>query len=95
MSRQVNAAIQLLPLSGEDRYAIIDAAIKLIQDSGLKYLVCPFETVVEGPSEKVYALLQKIQDATLLNGCSELLLNVKIHAADRDLGFKDKIEKHR
>lgn len=92
---QINAAIQLLPLiTSQNKYVIIDKAIELIQQSGLQYKVCPFETVVEGSSEAVYALIEKIQKQTLLAGCDELLINIKIHAANRPLSFSEKLEKY-
>ncbi len=92
---KINAAIQLLPIGAkENKYDLIDAAIGLIQTSGLNYKVCPFETVVEGPSDKVYALIQNIQEETLKHNCSELLINIKIHAAIRDLSFLEKLEKY-
>lgn len=92
---QINAAIQLLPLKTEmERYAIVDKAIALIRDSGLNYQVCPFETVVEGSPESVYALIQRIQTGILESGCDELILNIKIHAANRDLSFSEKLEKY-
>lgn len=91
---KINAAIQLLPLETEGhRYDVIDKAIALIEKSGLKFKVCPFETVVEGESDKVYQLIQDIQKVTLENNCTELLLNLKIHAANKDLSFEDKIRK--
>jgi uncharacterized protein YqgV (UPF0045/DUF77 family) len=95
MEYQINAAIQLLPIGAkENKYELIDAAIFLIQKSGLAFKVCPFETVVEGSSEEVYALIRNIQNLTLKNGCDELLINIKIHAANRDLGFEEKLAKY-
>lgn len=92
---KINAAIQLLPLkTDEHRYAVVDRAIELINTSGLNYKVCPFETVVEGKTEEVYGLIQKIQTEMLQNGCDELILNIKIHAANRDLAFSEKLEKY-
>ena len=92
---QINAALQLLPLvTDENRYDIIDKAIALIQQSGLNYKVCPFETVVEGSSEAVYQLIRQVQDEILKHGCEELILNIKIHAANRDLSFSEKLEKY-
>ena len=92
---QINAAIQLLPLGAKgSRYEVIDKAIALIQNSGLNYKVCPFETVVEGETETVYKLIRNIQEETLKNNCDELLINIKIHAATRDLSFSEKLEKY-
>lgn len=93
---KINAAIQLLPLKHiGNKYEIIDKAIALIAASGLNYKVCPFETVVEGESDAVYALIQQLQQATLQNGCEEMLINIKIHAASRDLFFDEKLENYR
>lgn len=92
---QINAAIQLLPLdASKNKYKLIDEAILLIQNSGLVYKVCPFETVVEGNADKVYALIRNIQDSALNNGCNEVLINIKIHAANKDLFIGDKLEKY-
>lgn len=92
---QINAALQLLPLkTNEDRYSVVDKAIELINKSGLNYKVCPFETVVEGKPEEVYKLIYQIQSEILKNGCDELILNIKIHAANRDLTFQEKLAKY-
>lgn len=92
---QINAAIQLLPIGAKgNRYDIVDKAIALIEESGLHYKVCPFETVVEGHSDAIYALIHKIQVATLGADCNEILINIKIHAATRDLSFSEKLEKY-
>ncbi|MDX2174338.1 MAG: thiamine-binding protein [Bacteroidota bacterium] len=91
---QINAAIQLLPLiTAGNKYDLIDAAIVLIKNSGLHCRVCPFETVVEGEAKEVYKLIEQIQNETLKAGCDELLINIKIHAANRNLSFEDKVKK--
>jgi uncharacterized protein YqgV (UPF0045/DUF77 family) len=91
----INVAIQLLPLqTDKNTLAVIDEAIALITESGLKHLVCPFETVVEGESDKVYQLIQKIQKEIILNHASEILINLKIHAAKNDLLFMDKLKNY-
>jgi uncharacterized protein YqgV (UPF0045/DUF77 family) len=91
---QINAAIQLLPLGDEsDKYKTIDSAIELIQKSGLKYLVCPFETVVEAEASQIYELIEKIRLSSL-ESSSEIVINVKIHAANRDLRIDEKLEKY-
>jgi uncharacterized protein YqgV (UPF0045/DUF77 family) len=92
---KINAAIQLLPLGDiKNKLPLIDKAIGLIQGSGLSHKVCPFETVVEGETEKVYKLIKSIQEETLKAGCDELLINIKIHAANRDLAFEEKLVKY-
>ena len=91
----INAAIQLLPIGAKgNKIELIDKAIGMIQSSGLNYKVCPFETVVEGPGDLVYKLISDIQNGTLGAACDELLINIKIHAANRDLYFNEKLEKY-
>lgn len=91
---QINAAIQLLPFGNdEEKYSIIDEAIALIDKSGLSYKVCPFETVIEGEAQDIYKLLDEIRVESLKK-CTDILINIKIHAANRDLTFQEKLEKY-
>lgn len=91
----INAAIQLLPTKTQkDKIELIDKAIDCIKKSNLKYLVCPFETVVQGTFQQVSQLIDEIRKTTLSNGCEELIINIKIHAAQVDLFFEDKLIKY-
>ena len=93
---KINLAIQVLPFStSEDKYAIIDKAIELIQKSSLKHVVCPFETVVEGNYEEVMNLVGAIKTNCLLAGADDLIINLKLHARkDADTLIDDKMEKY-
>jgi len=91
---KINAAIQLLPIDTEQkRWDVVDKAIGLIAESGLNYKVCPFETVVEGTSTEVFEVLEKIKQVGLQNS-NEILINIKLHAANRDVFFEEKLEKY-
>lgn len=91
---KINAAIQLLPIDTEQkRWDVVDKAIALIHQSGLNYKVCPFETVVEGTSSQIFELLEKIKTLSLQNA-NEILINVKIHAANKDVFFEEKLKKY-
>ncbi|MES2763769.1 MAG: thiamine-binding protein [Bacteroidota bacterium] len=92
---KINVAIQLLPtkFTGE-KLELIDKAIACIKASGLPHLVCPFETVVEGTYDEVFKLINDIRTTTLNNGCEELIVNMKMHAGNKDLFFKDKLVKY-
>jgi uncharacterized protein (TIGR00106 family) len=95
---QVNIAFQILPISSDksEMYAWVDAAIKVIQDSGLKYEVCPFETVIEGPYESVMAVIEKAQEACFAAGATDLLAYIKIQRSkDKDVSMEDKTGKYR
>lgn len=94
---KINIAIQVIPKSSTiDMYILIDKAIEEISRSGLKYLVCPFETVIEGEYDEVMRLVKRVQEVCIDAGADEMLVNLKIQrSATKDLFFDDKIEKFR
>lgn len=96
MNNIVNLAIQVLPIAtGKDKYAVIDSAIAAIAKSGLKHKVCPFETVVEGPYDRVMQLLNEIQLICFEAGAEELLVNMKLHRRkNEDVFIEEKTGKY-
>jgi uncharacterized protein YqgV (UPF0045/DUF77 family) len=97
MGNQINAAIQVLPqAANKDTYVIIDQAIDEIRNSGLSYIVCPFETVVEGNYDQVMSLIGKVKDRCFSSGAEELLINIKIQVRkDKHVTMDEKIGKYR
>ena len=98
MDNSVNLAIQVLPLhkSQEEAYEIIDKAIACIKASGLQYVVCPFETVIEGPYRDVMNLVDAIQEKCNEAGVSSLLINMKLQRSFvKDIHIDDKIGKYK
>lgn len=96
MNHQVNVAVQVLPKSEtKGTYALVDEAIKVIIDSGLKYRVCPFETVIEGPYQNIMNVIEKIQEKCFEKGADEMLVYVKIqNRKDGNVTIEDKMEKY-
>ncbi len=92
----VNVAVQVLPMSNEhEMYDMVDAAIAVIQNSGLKYKVTPFETVIEGNYGDVMALVEAVQSACYQNGAQKLLCNLKIQShQSEDVTIEDKVGKY-
>ena len=46
---KANLSLQILPVVPEDQiYDVVDKVINLIENSGLKYIVGPMETTIEG-----------------------------------------------
>lgn len=91
----INASLQIIPLSGaKGHYHYIDEAIKVIQESGLKYMVTPMETVIEGRKDDVLNVLDEAREAALRAGAEELLVNIKIHLKkNADVTFGEKVDK--
>lgn len=96
MEQIVNIALQIIPKSKtREVYDLVDEAISIIQQSGLKHLICPFETVIEGPYDQVMAIAKKAQDACLNAGADDLLVFMKIQRKKAgDVSIEDKIEKY-
>ncbi|MEE4197930.1 MAG: MTH1187 family thiamine-binding protein [Bacteroidales bacterium] len=96
MNHQVNVAVQVIPKSQrKEIYALVDDAIQVIHDSGLRYRVCPFETVIEGPYQEIMEVVEKIQEVCFKEGADELLVFLKIQ--NRKTGMvtiEDKMEKY-
>ena len=98
MNHVVNLAVQVLPLGipKEEAYSIIDEAIVAVKGSGLKYEVCPFETVIEGPYLEVMELVNSIQERCHKAGAKEILINMKLHRSfETDLHITDKTGKYK
>ena len=78
------AEIQCLPQplgTDDDRYAHVDAAIAIIQASGLAYEVGALGTTVEGPPDRVWPLLRAVHEATLAAGAAVEVTVIKVAEA--------------
>ena len=94
------AEIQVIPRPtgvADDRYKFVDAAIAVIQASGLRYEVHALGTVVEGPPEKIWPLLRAIHEATLEAGAERTLSIIKVSSAAQPGGprVEDLVRKFR
>lgn len=96
MSYNINLAIQVLPkIKNGDTYAVVDKAIEAIRQSGVKYRVCPFETVMEGPYDKLMEVVRNAQQACFDAGAEEVLVNIKIqHRQGGDVTIEEKTGKY-
>ena len=75
----VNASIQIVPIV-QDRhpYQWVDEAIGVIQQSGIKYEVGPFATVIEGTYEEVMRVINAINEYLLQKGCTEWISSIQL-----------------
>lgn len=93
---KVNVAVQVLPRAkNKDSYQLVDKAIEVIKQSGVKYTVCPFETVMEGDYDELMAIVKEVQQACFQSGTETMMTYVKIQsAANKDVTINDKMEKY-
>lgn len=92
--KQINLGIQVVPiLDANSGYPIIDTCINLIQQSGVKHEVTPFETVLEGPYKEIMQLVDQVYHK--VNELSpETVINIRIHSKrNADVIASDKTDK--
>lgn len=97
MKKTVNIALQILPKgSNINTYAIVDKAIEVIQRSGIKFEVCPFETVMEGEYDKIMEVIKQAQQACYDNGADETISFIKIQQRkNSDVSIEEKTGKYK
>ena len=90
-------AIQVLPMvGGEELLHVVDMVIDHIKASGLKTVVGPFETTVEGEFDQVWALAKECQLICIREGASNLLTYLKVaYNPAGVLTIDEKVAKHR
>ncbi len=69
------------PGTPTDRWAHIDAAIRVIQESGLHYEVSPLGTTFEGEPDAVWPLVRRVHEACLEAGARSLVSVIKVEQA--------------
>lgn len=93
--RTINVGVQVLPLN-EDPYPIVDAAIKVIQDSGVKYEVGPLETILEGDDlDRLVEIAKSAHRACFKAGADKVVTIIKIADALEGTTIEGKVGKYR
>jgi uncharacterized protein (TIGR00106 family) len=92
----INLGIQIVPKSKSlDSYALVDKAIEVIQQSGIKHVVTPFETVMEGSQDELMEIARLAQEAVLAAGAEEVLVYYRMQIRkDSNVSIEDKIGKY-
>lgn len=93
---KINVAIQVLPeADNKIKYELVDKAIEVIQKSGLRYQVCPFETVVECKFSELSGLIESMHEACKIAGTEKMLMNLKIQSNfKQEVTIEVKMEKY-
>ena len=81
-------------MNEENAYPIIDEAIKVVQNSGIRYQIQPFSTIMEGELSRLIEIVLEAKEAALTAGANELVLNIQIHLKkEQSVSFEDKTAK--
>jgi uncharacterized protein (TIGR00106 family) len=75
----INASIQIVPIVMDKHpYEWVDEAIAIIQQSGIKYEIGPFATVLEGSYNEVLKIINAVNEYLYDKGCKEWISNIQI-----------------
>ena len=95
MKHKVVMGIQVIP-QADDFYGVVDRAIEEIDRSGLRYEVCPMETVVEGELEALLEVAKRAHRACLEAGARSVITHLKLaeRSQNEDLSIDQIMEKY-
>ena len=76
---EASVALQVLPWVEMDQVVeIVDRVIAYIQSTGVRYVVGPFETTMEGDLDVLLEIVKEAQHIAITMGAPEVLSMVKI-----------------
>ncbi len=93
-TRTVTLSVQVLPLC-DDPYPVVDRAIAAIQASGVRYQVCPMETVLEGTLDACLAAARAAHEACFVDGVRRAVTYIKISDGVDGSTIDEKMLKYR
>ena len=92
----VNVSLQILPRVRDERlYPVVDKVIELIAQSGVKYIVGPMETTMEGEYDSLMEIVKKAQELCIAEGATRVLSVVKIDYKPEGVTMDEKVGKYR
>ncbi|MEK4537807.1 thiamine-binding protein [Peribacillus sp. FSL K6-1552] len=87
-------SIQIIP-KGENVIPLVDEAIKIIDESGVKYEVHPLETTMEGELSVLLAVIEKMNVRMIEIGSPNVISQVKILYQPSGITMDTLTEKYR
>lgn len=90
-------SIQIIPKTknGEDTIPYIDAAIKVITESGVKYQVNPLETTMEGDLTELLMIVEKMNKKMIELNCPSVISQIKVFYNPDGVSMDQLTEKYR
>jgi len=93
---EANLSLQILPIVPEkELYNVVDQVIAEIKKSGLKYLVGPMETTIEGDLDELLDLVKRAQQICAACNVSRVVSVIKIDYKPDGVTMDEKIAKYR
>jgi uncharacterized protein YqgV (UPF0045/DUF77 family) len=87
-------SFEVLPLC-DDPIPVVDKAIEVVQQSGVKYLVCPHETVMEGDLDQLLEIVKAGHRACFAAGAKQVVTLVKLVESIEGSSIDGLLDKYR
>jgi len=99
MSNNCSLSIQILPQIPEKEavIAIVDKVIDYIKSTGLTYMVCPYETTIDGDFDTLMDVFAQCQKICVEEGSPYCMTYAKVMYKPDSAGvwtIEDKVAKH-
>ena len=92
----LNISLKILPrVSEEEIYPVVDKVIELIQASGVKYLVGPTETTMEGDWDTIFDIIKRAHLLCFELGAGRVLSLIQVDMKAGGVTMDEKIYKYR
>ncbi|KNZ43342.1 thiamine-binding protein [Acetobacterium bakii] len=92
----VNLSLQVLPVVPDcEIYYVVDQVIEMIKATGLKYVVGPFETSIEGELDELLEIVKKAQTICTELGAERVVSIVKIDYKEEGVTIDEKVSKYK
>ncbi|CAH2714688.1 hypothetical protein BACCIP111895_01864 [Neobacillus rhizosphaerae] len=90
-------SIQIIPKTknGESVIPYVDEAIRVIQESGVKFEVHPLETTMEGDLQQLLQVITKMNDRMVELGSSNVISQIKVLYQPSGISMDQLTEKYR
>jgi len=90
-------SIQIIPKTkdGEDVIPYVDEAIRVIEESGVKFEVHPLETTMEGELQQLFEVIAKMNERMIEIGSKNVISQVKILYQPAGITMNQLTEKYR
>lgn len=93
--KSINVSLQIIPNVPEERiYPVVDKVIEYIKSTGVKHIVGPMETTMEGDLDTLMEIVKKAQDICIKEGASRVASVVKIDYKAEGVTIDEKVGKY-
>lgn len=91
-----NVSLQVLPVVPDAKiYPVVDKVIEYIASCGVKYVVGPMETTMEGDLDTLLGIVKRAQEICIEEGAERVASVVKIDYKSEGVTIDEKIGKYR